>query len=101
MAMGEGRLRRGVPRTAYRLPQDSPASSIAFYRADASPALRNNLFLASEEGRHLLRILIDPQEPSRIVATERLLQDVIGGVRTVPSVPTAQSTSAQQTQSAD
>jgi aldose sugar dehydrogenase len=83
VAMGEGRLRRGVPRTAYRLPQDSPASSIAFYRADASPALRNNLFLASEEGRHLLRILIDPQEPSRIVATERLLQDVIGGVRTV------------------
>jgi aldose sugar dehydrogenase len=83
VAMGEGRLRRGVPRTAYRLPQDSPASSIAFYRADASPALRNNLLLASEEGRHLLRILIDPQEPSRIVATERLLQDVIGGVRTV------------------
>jgi glucose/arabinose dehydrogenase len=83
VAMGEGRLRRGVPRTAYRLPQDSPASSIAFYRADASPALRNNLFLASEEGRHLLRILIDPQEPSRIVATERLLQNVIGGVRTV------------------
>jgi glucose/arabinose dehydrogenase len=83
VAMGEGRLRRGVPRTAYRLPQDSPASSIAFYRADASPALRNNLLLASEEGRHLLRILIDPQEPSRIVATERLLQDVIGGMRTV------------------
>jgi glucose/arabinose dehydrogenase len=39
--------------------------------------------VASEEGRHLLRILLDPQEPSRIVTTERLLQDVIGGVRTV------------------
>jgi aldose sugar dehydrogenase len=87
VAMGEGRQKRGVPRTAYRLPQDSPASSVAFYRADASPALRNNLLVASEEGRHLLRILLDPQEPSRIVATERLLQDVIGGVRTVAVGP--------------
>src|SRR4029450_7676327 len=87
VAMSEGRQRRGVPRTAYRLPQDSPASSVAFYRADASPALRNNLLMASDEGRHLLRILLDPQEPSRIVATERLLQDVIGGVRTVAVGP--------------
>jgi aldose sugar dehydrogenase len=85
--MGDGRQRRGVPRAAYRLPQDSPASSVAFYRADASPALRNNLLMASEEGRHLLRILLDPQEPSRIVATERLLQDVIGGVRAVAVGP--------------
>jgi quinoprotein glucose dehydrogenase len=87
VAIGEGRQKRAVLRTAYRLPQDSPASSIAFYRGDASPALRNNLFLASEEGRHLLRILIDPQEPSRVVATEHLLEDVIGGIRAVTVGP--------------
>jgi glucose/arabinose dehydrogenase len=87
VAMGAGRQKRGVTRAAYRLPQDTPVSSIAFYPANASPALRNNLLLASEEGRHLLRVLIDPQEPSRIVATERLLQDVIGGVRAVAVGP--------------
>src|SRR4030095_1577222 len=83
VAMSEARQKRRVPRTAYTLPPYSPAWSVAFYRADASPALRNNLLMASDEGRHLLRILIDPQDPSRIVATGRLLQDVMGGVRTV------------------
>jgi glucose/arabinose dehydrogenase len=87
VAMGEGGQKRGVSRTSYRLPQDSPASSVAFYRAEASPALRNNLLMASDEGRHLLRVLIDPHESSRIVASERLLQDMIGGVRAVAVGP--------------
>jgi glucose/arabinose dehydrogenase len=87
VAMSEGRQKRGLPRTSYRLPRDSPVSSVAFYRIATSSALRNNLLVASEEGRHLLRVLLDPQEPSRIVATERLLQDMIGGVRTVAVGP--------------
>ena len=53
--------------------------------------MRDNLLVASEEGRHSLRIRLDPQEPTRVVATERLLQDAIGGVRSVSWVPMAQS----------
>ncbi len=49
--------------------------------------MRDNLLVASEEGRHLLRIRLDPKEPTRVVATERLLQDAIGGVRSVAVSP--------------
>jgi glucose/arabinose dehydrogenase len=82
------RLRkRGVLRAAFRLPQGTLASSVAFYRGGSTAAMRDNLLVASEEGRHLLRIRLDPQEPTRVVATERLLQDAIGGVRSVAVGP--------------
>ena len=53
------------------------------YRGGSNPALRNNLFVASNEGRHLLRLSIEPNAPPRVVASEPLLQDVIGGIRVV------------------
>jgi glucose/arabinose dehydrogenase len=82
------RLRkRGVVRAAFRLPQGTLASSVAFYRGGAAAAMRDNLLVASEEGRHLLRIRLDPQQPTRVVATERLLQNAVGGVRTVAVSP--------------
>jgi glucose/arabinose dehydrogenase len=82
------RLRkRGVLRAAFRLPQGTLASSVAFYWGGSNAAMRDNLLVASEEGRHLLRIRLDPQEPTRVVATERLLQDAVGGVRTVAVSP--------------
>jgi len=78
---------RGVLRTTVRLPQETLPSSVAFYRGSSSAPMLDNLFVASEEGRHLLRIRLDPQEPTRIVAVERLLQDLIGGIRVVAVGP--------------
>ena len=60
---------------------------MAFYRGDLIPPFRDNLLIASDEGRHLLRIQIDPLQPTHVVATERLLQDRIGGLRVVGVAP--------------
>jgi glucose/arabinose dehydrogenase len=60
---------------------------VAFYRSRLVPALRDNLLIATGAGRHILRIRFDPQAPSRIVATERLLNDRVGIVRVVAVGP--------------
>jgi glucose/arabinose dehydrogenase len=79
--------KRGEVRTTVRLPAGSPASAVVFYRGAPNAAMRDNLFVASDEGRHLLRVELDPQEPTHVLATERLLDDVIGGIRVVAAGP--------------
>jgi glucose/arabinose dehydrogenase len=79
----EGRRTRGVVQATYELPAPAGASGVAFYRSRLVPALRDNLLIATGAGRHILRIRFDPQAPSRIVATERLLNDRVGSVRVV------------------
>jgi glucose/arabinose dehydrogenase len=69
------RKKRGVTRQQYALPARTEPSAIAFFRHD--------LLVASDTGRHLLRIRFDPQNPTTIVGTERLLQDRIGPIRAV------------------
>ncbi len=78
---------RSVVRGSYALPSTTPPSSVAFYRDRRFSALSGSLLIASDEGRHLLRLRIDPQNPARILATERLLQDLVGGVRAVAVGP--------------
>ena len=70
---------RGVVRETHALPPTTPPSSIAFYRGPMFPAFAGSLLVASDEGRHLLRISGG--------ATERLLQDQVGGVRAVAIGP--------------
>lgn len=79
--------RRGVLQAVLTLPAGTSPSSLAFYQNGSIPAMRGDLLVASEEGRHLLRIRPDPVTPTRVVATERLLQDQIGGIRIVAVAP--------------
>ena len=53
----------------------------------AVAAFRDNLFVAAEAGRHLIRLQFDPRNADRIVSTELLLQDQIGPVRVVAAGP--------------
>jgi glucose/arabinose dehydrogenase len=78
-----GNQRRGLRVTSYALPRGTRPSSVAFYDADAIPSLHGNLFIASEEGQHLLRIRFDEMEPTRVVETERLLRNTIGEIRSI------------------
>jgi glucose/arabinose dehydrogenase len=80
---GEGRRRRGTVQAAYELPAPASASAVAFYRGRLIPALRDDLLIGSDQGRHILRIRFDPRAPARIAATERLLNDRVGSVRVV------------------
>jgi glucose/arabinose dehydrogenase len=78
---------RATVRTRYALPDGTGASSAAFYHGTLIPVFRDNLFVAAETGRHLIRIQFDPKSPDRVLTAERLLQDQIGSVRAVAVGP--------------
>ena len=82
-----GTQKRGVMLARYALPRGTVPSSVAFYRGALMPAFQNNLFIASEEGRHLFRVRFDSADPKKVIGTERLLQNAIGGVRVVAVSP--------------
>ena len=65
------------------LPGGTGAAALAFYRGTLLPAFEGDLFVAAEEGRHLLRLRLDPRDPARIVSSERLLQDLDSPIRAV------------------
>jgi glucose/arabinose dehydrogenase len=82
-----GAQKRGVRLASYTLPSGTVPSSVAFYRGGLVPTFRNDLLIASEEGRHLLRVRLDPEDQTKVIGTERLFQDAIGGVRVVAVSP--------------
>jgi glucose/arabinose dehydrogenase len=87
VAAENSRQKRAVVRVRYTLPADIGPSSAAFYRGSLMSVFRDNLFIAAETGRHLIRLQFDPLNSERIVSVERLLQDQIGAVRVVAAGP--------------
>lgn len=81
-AAGEAR-KQGTRIASYVLPAGTVPSSVAFYRGDAIPAFGDSLFVASDEGRHLLRVRVETRTSAKVIGTERLLHDTIGGIRVV------------------
>lgn len=78
---------RAVGGGAYALPPSTVPSSAAFYRGELFPAFAGSLLVASDEGRHLLRVQFDSQTVTQPVSIERLLQDRVGGLRAVAVGP--------------
>src|SRR5262245_36926140 len=78
---------RGVARATWRLPAALVPTAMAFARGASIPALAGNLFVASGTGQRLLRVRFDPLDPSRIAATEPLLQDVPGPLVAIAARP--------------
>jgi glucose/arabinose dehydrogenase len=66
---------------------EAGAAGIAIVTGDLIPNWRNDLLIASDEGRHITRLRFSPDDPARIVSTDRLLQDRVGGVRVVTIGP--------------
>jgi glucose/arabinose dehydrogenase len=71
---------------AYALPPNTDPSDMVVYRGDLFASFRGNLIVAAEGGRHLLRVRLDPRSPTRVIATERLLEGV-GPIRAVAVGP--------------
>jgi glucose/arabinose dehydrogenase len=70
-------LGRG-PRDSARviaLPPRTDAASMTFYRGQLLSSFQSDLFVAANQGRHLLRLRLDRRDSTRIVASERLFQD--------------------------
>ena len=62
-------------------------SGAAFYPGAAIPEFRHDLFLADRGAAHLLRVRFDPTDPRRVVATERLLDGLLGRLSDVVAGP--------------
>jgi len=84
---GDRKRIRGVPRASWRLPAAAVPTAMAFTRGASVPALAGNLFVASGTGQRLLRVRFDPLDPSRVAATEPLLQDVAGPLVAIAAGP--------------
>jgi glucose/arabinose dehydrogenase len=68
----------------------SPAiapSGLSFYTGALIPAFRNNIFFATLRGQHVHRVRLDPSNPRRIVADERLFENRFGRIRDVVTGP--------------
>jgi aldose sugar dehydrogenase len=64
----------------------SPAiapSGASFYTGNLIPAFRNNLFFTALRGEHLHRVRLDPGNPRRVAANERLVDRRYGRIRDV------------------
>jgi aldose sugar dehydrogenase len=59
------------------------ATGVAFYGAGPLEPFRGNLFIAAADGAHLLRLVFDPSDPSRIAARERLFASAFGRIERV------------------
>jgi glucose/arabinose dehydrogenase len=88
IGMGTDAVRkRGERIASYTLPADTRPSSVLWYRGALIPALRNDLLIASDEGAHVLRVKIDQSGGTRIVQTEQLLHNSVGGIRALAAGP--------------
>ena len=83
----DGSRKRGVTKATFRLPAGSAPSSIAAYRGDLLPVFRDSLLIASYEGQHLLQVRLDPDDATRILGMNRLLESRVGGIRAVTTGP--------------
>ena len=78
---------RAAFRTSYALPAGTGPTSAAFYGGDRLPIFKGDLFIAAEMGRQLIRLRFDPENATKVVSVERMLQDQIGAVRVVAEGP--------------
>ena len=62
-------------------------SGASFYTGTAITGFRQNLFVGTLAGQHLLRVRFDPNDPNRVAATERLLAGRFGRIRDVVNGP--------------
>jgi glucose/arabinose dehydrogenase len=58
-------------------------SGAAFYSATRVPNLRANFFFATLAGRHIRRVILDANDPTRVASTERWLDGEFGRIRDV------------------
>lgn len=73
-------------RRTYALAPDSDPSDAVCYQGEALTAFRGDLLVAAEGGSHILRVRLDPRSPTRVVATEKLLEGA-GPIRAITVGP--------------
>jgi len=67
-------------------PAEAP-SSLMIYRGEALPQFVGNLFFGALRGEGLVRLVLDPADPDRVVRTEKLAEVRLGRIRPVVEGP--------------
>jgi glucose/arabinose dehydrogenase len=75
-----------LPPILFFSPSIAP-SGASFYTGRTMAGFRDNLFVATLRGQHVLRVRLDPADHRRVVATERLLENRFGRIRDVVTGP--------------
>jgi glucose/arabinose dehydrogenase len=79
--MGEGvQQQAGMEQPVYYWDPVISPSGICFYKGNAIPEWKNNLFIASLSGQHLDRLVI---KNNKVIGEERLLVDINTRIRDV------------------
>ena len=62
-------------------------SGMSFYPGTRIPQFRANIFFAALGGMHIHRVRLDPNDPNRVLASERLFEGRFGRIRDVVPGP--------------
>jgi glucose/arabinose dehydrogenase len=81
------RAKRGVTAATMSLPDAPQPSSMAFYRGGIISGLKGTLLVASSQAEYLLRVRFDPDNRTRVVGADKLLQGQVGAIRAVTIGP--------------
>lgn len=84
LPIGEGTQKEGMAQPVYVWTPSIAPSGMAFYRDDAFPEWRGDLFVGALAAELLVRIELDGEQ---VVAEERLLEGTIGRIRDVALGP--------------
>jgi glucose/arabinose dehydrogenase len=84
---GKGMSQRSAVAGTYELATEGRATGLVAYNDRLIPSFRDNLLVGADEGRDILRVRLDPQNPAGVVGVDRLLKGIAGNVRAVAVGP--------------
>lgn len=64
-----------------------PPGSFLIYSGDEIPQFKNNLFFGSLKGEGILRIILDENDPDKVISSEKLVTGEYGRIREVMQGP--------------
>ncbi len=70
-------------------PAEAPGS-LMIYKSDLIPQYTGNIFFGALKGEGLMRVIVDPEEPSKIISYEKLSEINFGRIRDVVESPSGE-----------
>jgi glucose/arabinose dehydrogenase len=75
--------KHGVPAMNYTLPERTGPAGLALYRGDLIPSFAGDLLIAVADRGAILRLRVDPADPAKIAASERLMEGALGPITAI------------------
>jgi glucose/arabinose dehydrogenase len=79
--------RQGVPAMNYTLPERTGPAGLALYRGDLIPSFAGDLLIPVADRGAILRLRVDPADPAKIAASERLMDGTLEPISAIAVSP--------------